>query len=162
MENPPPVAPVCHDDTLPAAVDPRNATQRDRAFVGSGSADGRPAGHDDGVAADLCIAFLLRGLAGMISVSVSRNEDPGALGHALLWPGLPADTARDFPVCRATVTYPADGYAAVFGWTQVVRSTDSGQGRFDPPAPGTLRSAASACSLAAAATSQGSPGASST
>jgi hypothetical protein len=83
------------------------------------------------VAADLCIAFLLRGLAGMISVSVSRNEDPGALGHALLWPGLPADTARDFPVCRATVTYPADGYAAVFGWTQMVRSTDSGQGRFE-------------------------------
>jgi hypothetical protein len=27
---------------------------------------------------------------------------------------------RGFPVCRATVTYPAEGYAAMFGWTQMV------------------------------------------
>lgn len=29
------------------------------------------------------------------------------------------------------MTYPADGYAAMFGWTQMVRSTDSASGRFD-------------------------------
>jgi hypothetical protein len=34
-------------------------------------------------------------------------------------------------VCRAAVTYPAQGYAAVFGWTQMVRSTDSAPGRFE-------------------------------
>jgi hypothetical protein len=34
-------------------------------------------------------------------------------------------------VCRATVTYPAEGYAAMFGWTQMVRSTDSAPDRFE-------------------------------
>ena len=34
-------------------------------------------------------------------------------------------------MCRATVTYPAEGYAAMFGWTQMVRSTDSAPDRFD-------------------------------
>jgi len=34
-------------------------------------------------------------------------------------------------VCRATVTYPAHGYAAVFGWTQMVCSTDSAPDRFE-------------------------------
>jgi hypothetical protein len=28
---------------------------------------------------------------------------------------LPTDAARGFPVCRATIAYPAEGYAAVFG-----------------------------------------------
>jgi hypothetical protein len=41
------------------------------------------------------------------------------------------DFARNFPVCRATVTYPAGGYAAIFGWTQLVRSTDSAAGAFE-------------------------------
>jgi hypothetical protein len=45
--------------------------------------------------------------------------------------GRPVDFARDFPVCRATVTYPADGYAAIFGWTQLVASTDSATGGFE-------------------------------
>jgi len=34
-------------------------------------------------------------------------------------------------VCRATVAYQAQGYAAVFGWTQMVRSTDSAPDRFE-------------------------------
>jgi hypothetical protein len=41
------------------------------------------------------------------------------------------DAARGFPVCWATVDYPAQGYAAVFGWTQLVRSTDSDPDRFE-------------------------------
>ena len=36
-----------------------------------------------------------------------------------------------WPVCRATVTYPAEGYAAMFGWTQMVCSTDSAPDRFE-------------------------------
>ena len=75
-------------------------------------------------AGQLRIPFSLRGLAGLISVSVSRNTEPGTLGYSLLTGGGPVDFARGFPVCRATVSYPADGYAAVFGWTQLVRSTD--------------------------------------
>lgn len=76
-------------------------------------------------------AFSLRGLDGHIDVSLTRNVDPGSLGYLLLTRGQSVDFARDFPVCRATVTYPADGYAAIFGWTQVVRSTDSGGSGFE-------------------------------
>lgn len=79
----------------------------------------------------LRIEFGLRGLGGLIDVSLTRNTDPGSLGYLLLTGGQPADFARDFPVCRATVTYPADGYAAVFGWTQLVRSTDSSADGFE-------------------------------
>jgi len=50
------------------------------------------------------------------------------------WPwtgGSPVNFDRDFPVCRAAVTYPTDGYAAVFGWTQMVCSTDSTASGFE-------------------------------
>jgi hypothetical protein len=80
---------------------------------------------------DLRIAFSLRGIAGLIAVSVTRNTDPDAIGYSLLSGGLPTNAARGFPVCRATVAYPAQGYAAVFGWTQMVRSTDSAHDRFE-------------------------------
>jgi hypothetical protein len=79
----------------------------------------------------LRIAFSLRGLDGLIDVSLTRNTDPGSLGYSLLSGGQPVDFARDFPVCRATVTYPADGYAAIFGWTQMVRSTTSAAAGFE-------------------------------
>jgi len=80
---------------------------------------------------DLRVPFSLRGIDGLIDVSITRNTDPDAIGYRLLGDSLPVDFARDFPVCRATVTYPAEGYAAVFGWTQLVRSTDSATGAFE-------------------------------
>ncbi|MBV9380793.1 MAG: hypothetical protein JOY82_23055 [Streptosporangiaceae bacterium] len=83
------------------------------------------------MADDLDIAFSLRDLDGRITVSVSPNTDPAALGYGLLWPGQPAGAASGFPVCRARLSYPADGYAAVFGWTQMVRSTDMDPERFE-------------------------------
>jgi hypothetical protein len=79
----------------------------------------------------LRIGFTLRGLDGLIDVSLTRNTDPGSLGYLLLSGGEPADFATGFPVCRASVTYSADGYAAVFGWTQLVRSTDSDGSGFE-------------------------------
>lgn len=82
-------------------------------------------------AGDLHIPFSLRGISGLIAVSVTCNTDPDAIGYSLLTGGQPADAARGFPVCRATVTYPAEGYAAVFGWTQLVRSTDSAPDEFE-------------------------------
>lgn len=80
---------------------------------------------------NLRISFPLRGIGGLIDVSITCNTDPEAIGYKVLSYGLPVDFARDFPVCRATVTYPADGYAAIFGWTQLVRSTDSATGGFE-------------------------------
>ncbi len=85
----------------------------------------------NGVMADagtLRIPFSLRGIGGLTNISISRNTDPEAIGYTVLSYGLPADFARDFPVCRATASYPADGYAAIFGWTQLVRSTDNASG----------------------------------
>jgi hypothetical protein len=80
---------------------------------------------------DLRIGFSLRGISGHIDVSVSPNTDPAAVGYSLLSYGLPVDFARGFPLCRATVSYPADGYAAIFGWTQMVRSTDAATSDFE-------------------------------
>jgi hypothetical protein len=88
----------------------------------------------EGIIADagnISIPFSLRGVSGLIAASITRNTDPDAIGYSLLSGGLPTDAARGFPVCRATVTYPADGYAAMFGWTQMVRSTDSDPDRFE-------------------------------
>jgi hypothetical protein len=79
----------------------------------------------------LRINFTLRRLDGMIDVSVTRNSDPVLLGYSLLSGGHPVGFAEGFPVCRGSVTYPADGYAAVFGWTQPVRSTDGAVGNFE-------------------------------
>jgi len=80
---------------------------------------------------DLHVLFSLRGVQGLIDVSVTRNSEPKAVGYSLLSGGLPVDFAKGFPVCRATVAYPADGYAAVFGWTQMVRSTECATGQFE-------------------------------
>lgn len=33
--------------------------------------------------------------------------------------------ARRFPCCSASVEHPAQGYRAMFGWVQLVQSTDS-------------------------------------
>jgi hypothetical protein len=79
----------------------------------------------------LRIDFSLRGISGYIDASISPNTDPAALGYLILSYGLPVDFARGFPVCRATVSYPADGYAAIFGWTQMVRSTDAATSEFE-------------------------------
>ena len=79
----------------------------------------------------LRVPFSLRGISGLISVSVAPDADPGAIGYSLLTGGLPVDAARGFPVCRATVAYPAQGYAAMFGWAQMVRSADSAPGKFE-------------------------------
>ena len=62
-----------------------------------------------GPAGNLRIPFSLRGISGLIAVSVTPNTDPDAIGYSLLSGGLPTDAARGFPVCRATVAYPADG-----------------------------------------------------
>ena len=77
------------------------------------------------------VDFTLRGLDGRIDVSLTRNTDPESLGYLVLSDGEPVDFAKGFPVCHATVTYPANGYAAMFGWTQMVRSTDGDEPGFE-------------------------------
>lgn len=74
------------------------------------------------------IPFELRGLAGIIDVAVDTNEHPAELGCGLLAVGVPAGAATGFPVCTAIARYNRNGYAATFGWIQVVRSTDGARG----------------------------------
>ena len=70
------------------------------------------------------IPFVLRGRAGLVEVGITVNDDPDSIGYALLCGGSASEVIRGFPICRARVSYPAEGYAAVFGWSQMVRSTD--------------------------------------
>ncbi len=65
----------------------------------------------------LHIAFELRGIAGRASVTYGRNTRPELVGSG--------PESAGFPMCHATVDYPARGYNAVLGWIQLVRSNDN-------------------------------------
>jgi hypothetical protein len=62
--------------------------------------------------------FIWDGLTGGVRVDCVPNDDPEAYGcwHV---------GAVGYPVCTATVTYPRRGYRAMFGWVQLVRSSDN-------------------------------------
>jgi hypothetical protein len=74
--------------------------------------------------------FRLRGVDGRIRVSLGTNEDPRRWGWDLLALPVPLEYVQGFPVIEATVEYPAEGYAAILGWVQLVRDTAS-----DEPEP---------------------------
>ena len=58
------------------------------------------------------------GLTGNVHVECIPNDNPEAYG--CWWPN-----AHGYPVCTARVEYPGRGYPAMFGWVQLVRSTDN-------------------------------------
>jgi hypothetical protein len=64
--------------------------------------------------------FDLRVNRGSVEVTVVPNDDPESLSCR--------PSGRGFPVCTATVSYAGRGYAAAFGWIQLVRSTDGASG----------------------------------
>lgn len=70
-----------------------------------------------GYGADVQIPFTLRGIDGLVSVRVERNDAPELVGSG--------PDALGFPWCHAAVAYPAQGYDAVLGWVQLVRSDDN-------------------------------------
>jgi hypothetical protein len=59
-------------------------------------------------------------LAGHVDVSVGRTDDPSALGAFA--------GARDLAWCEAVVETPLQGYRAMVGWVQLVRSEDNRSG----------------------------------
>jgi hypothetical protein len=71
------------------------------------------------------LVFEWQGVSGSVHVEVRPNTDPQSMGCP--------PVAQGFPVCTATVDYPHRGYSALFGWVQLVRSTDneSGGGGFE-------------------------------
>ena len=62
--------------------------------------------------------FRLAWATGTVEVECIPNDDPDEYG-------TPVSEAVGFPVCTATVRYPRRGYNAMFGWVQLVRSTDN-------------------------------------
>ena len=68
------------------------------------------------------ITFALRGIEGHVYVTYSRNSRPDLVGSSA--------ESSGFPMCHAAVDYPAQGYDALLGWVQLVRSDDNtSQGR---------------------------------
>jgi hypothetical protein len=75
-----------------------------------------------------------------VNVTCRPNEDPIAVGCHLWFdhvdPEEAAAWAMGLPVCEATVEFSGEGYVAMMGWVQFVRSTgasDGGHGfDFDP------------------------------
>ncbi|HEY7946535.1 MAG TPA: hypothetical protein VID75_02600 [Acidimicrobiales bacterium] len=76
----------------------------------------------------LDLPFRLRGRPGAVRVTVVPNPGTADPGCEFLLFGMPPETFLGYPVCTATVDYDGDGYGAVFGWTQLVRSTDNATG----------------------------------
>jgi len=66
------------------------------------------------------IPFVLRGISGLVSVDLARNERAEVVGTP--------EGSEGFPTCDATVDYPARGYSGVLGWIQLVRSDDNASG----------------------------------
>jgi hypothetical protein len=75
------------------------------------------------------LPFRHAGRDSLVTVEISVNEDPAALGCRA--------AARGYPVCRATIAPPARGYDDALGWIQLVASSDTGDGGFaiDPFEP---------------------------
>ena len=74
---------------------------------------------------DRAISFSLRDVDGRVEISYEINDDPKRWGFHLFgqdW--ADGEVARGFPVLRARVRYPAEGYAALLGWIQVVALTE--------------------------------------
>lgn len=68
------------------------------------------------------IEFTLRDVDGLVSVTYSRDDRNEPVGSAA--------ESSGFPTCHASVHYPAQGYDALLGWVQLVRSDDNtSQGR---------------------------------
>ncbi|OEJ56177.1 hypothetical protein BGK72_34925 [Streptomyces agglomeratus] len=65
----------------------------------------------------MIIPFLRDGTQGAVTVTLERVNDPAAIGKH--------PSAGGFPCCTAEVDFPGKGYRALFGWVQLVRSTDN-------------------------------------
>lgn len=72
------------------------------------------------MALSIAIPFELRNVDGLVTVAIEVNENPRRWGYHLLGE-FPDEQPLGFPVARASVSYPAEGYAAVMGWIQLLR-----------------------------------------
>jgi hypothetical protein len=80
---------------------------------------------------ELTIPFRLCGYEGAVRVEYAVNQDPRRWGNTLL--GVPEplkgeEVGRGFPLCRATVTFAGEGYAAIMAWIQILRFSGASNG----------------------------------
>jgi hypothetical protein len=66
------------------------------------------------------LEFVHFGDRGTVEVSSVPNDNPAALGKG--------EEARGYPALTARVEFAGEGYRALFGWIQLVRSTDNASG----------------------------------
>ena len=80
------------------------------------------------------IGFELRGIPGRVLIQFGANDDPDRWGYPLLGLDYPVELARGFPVIQAEVDYPAEGYAAVLSWIQLVwiKDLDGHEPKYQP------------------------------
>lgn len=80
---------------------------------------------------ELTIPFRIRGNDGAVHVEYLINEDSLRWGNTLLGqvPGVSGEMiGRGFPLCRATVRFAGEGYAAVMAWIQILRFSGASNG----------------------------------
>ena len=80
--------------------------------------DGRQTVRVDPAARNMDLPFSWRGNEGLVRIECVPNLDPDQWGSS-------TSATHGFPVCTATVDYPSLGYRSLFGWVQLVRSTDN-------------------------------------
>jgi hypothetical protein len=80
--------------------------------------------------ATLEVEFAHEGGRGVVRASVRVNRDPVRWGYRDVDFGERLRSAVGFPVCHATVTDTAEGYARLLGWVQTVWT--DGVGALDP------------------------------
>ncbi|MFI1076200.1 hypothetical protein [Streptomyces puniciscabiei] len=66
------------------------------------------------------IPFTRDGEPGNVAVALEQVDEPLTVGKH--------PESRGFPCCTAVVDYPGRGYRALFGWVQLVQSTDNASG----------------------------------
>jgi len=71
----------------------------------------------------MILGFTHLEIPGEVSASVLANTDPAQLGGD--------EDNLGFPACTASVSYQGDGYLAMMGWVQLVRSTDAESSDFE-------------------------------
>ncbi|HKB48882.1 MAG TPA: hypothetical protein VKC57_14360 [Ktedonobacterales bacterium] len=80
---------------------------------------------------EMAIPFRIRGKDGTVRVEYAINEDPRRWGNTLLGVGAPLrpeEVGKGFPLCRATVSFAGEGYAAVMAWIQILRFSGASNG----------------------------------
>jgi hypothetical protein len=116
-----PVAPFPYPDALTCTlVRVGGATPPYREVMVKADQDsGDEAARGVEAAASIAVPFRLRGLDGLVTVDRVANRDPRRWGYHLLGE-FPMGQPEGFPVVRALVSYPAEGYCSTMGWIQLV------------------------------------------